>query len=365
VLDDVIIGQASAVVELSAADPTLKWRALYGRAMNIGRDHIAATVNTLVLAYVGTALPLLLLFRVYPEPWVQTLNRELVAQEIVRSLVGSLSLMTAVPIVTLVASVLSQLKHERALPRKEALGAPGAIRVQVVCDRNAFDQRLKLSSGFACLVDAGGRRVLYLDGVDGLTLVHNLVMLGLEARNLDALVLARCEPGTAGELDSLVSLNPALAVYAPQPAGEDGRVQIAEVSDALEIAPGVFAARDPGHGGATLSLVVESGQQATIVTADPAGGIVAVVEHLQRQGARVDLLLGGFGLQGRSDEEIDAAVDGLRRAGVARVAPCHDTGQPAQWKLRAAFQDACQLAGAGSAHLSTAQTTPTSSAACG
>lgn len=105
VLDDVIIGQASAVMELADANPALAWRELYRRAMNIGQDHIAATINTLVLAYVGAAMPALLLFQIYPEPWLHTLNREMIAEEIVRTLVGSLGLIAAVPITTLIASV--------------------------------------------------------------------------------------------------------------------------------------------------------------------------------------------------------------------------------------------------------------------
>lgn len=105
VLDDVIVGQASAVMELADANPALDWRELYRRAMNIGQDHIAATINTLVLAYVGAAMPVLLLFQIYPEPWLQTLNREMIAEEIVRTLVGSLGLIAAVPITTLIASV--------------------------------------------------------------------------------------------------------------------------------------------------------------------------------------------------------------------------------------------------------------------
>ncbi len=106
VLDDVIVGQASAVTELARANPAMDWRELYRRAMNIGHDHIAAMINTLVLAYVGAAMPLLLLFQIYPEPWRLTLNRELIAEEIVRALVGSLGLIAAVPITTLIASLL-------------------------------------------------------------------------------------------------------------------------------------------------------------------------------------------------------------------------------------------------------------------
>ena len=110
VLDDVTISQASSVFELSAANPGFGVRDLYRRAMNIGRDHIASTVNTLVLAYVGASLPLLLLFAIYPQPFGQIINREFVTEEVVRTLVGSLGLVAAVPITTLFAGMLSGRK---------------------------------------------------------------------------------------------------------------------------------------------------------------------------------------------------------------------------------------------------------------
>ncbi len=106
VLDDLTISQASAVFELSRANRALSIRELFRRAMNIGQDHIASTVNTLVLAYVGASLPLLLLFAVYPQPFGQIVNREFVTEEVVRTLVGSLGLVSAVPITTLLACVL-------------------------------------------------------------------------------------------------------------------------------------------------------------------------------------------------------------------------------------------------------------------
>ena len=110
VLDDVTISQASAVFELSSANPVLGARELYRRAMNIGQDHIASTVNTLVLAYVGASLPMLLLFAIYPQPFGQIINREFVTDEIVRTLVGSLGLVTAVPITTVLAGTLTGRK---------------------------------------------------------------------------------------------------------------------------------------------------------------------------------------------------------------------------------------------------------------
>jgi uncharacterized membrane protein len=107
VLDDVCVGQASAVFELIKANRHLGWRDLFRASLNIGTDHIAAMVNTLLLAYVGGAMPLILAFSIYQEPLLRRINREPIAEEMVRTLVGSSGLVLAVPITGLLASVLA------------------------------------------------------------------------------------------------------------------------------------------------------------------------------------------------------------------------------------------------------------------
>jgi uncharacterized membrane protein len=102
VLDDVTVTQAATVEELGARSH-LRGRALYASALRIGRSHIAATVNTLFLAYAGASLPLIVLFAVAREPGIVTLNSEVVAIEVVRTLVGSLGIVSAVPLTTAVA----------------------------------------------------------------------------------------------------------------------------------------------------------------------------------------------------------------------------------------------------------------------
>lgn len=104
VLDDVVIAQSVAVFELSAANHKFTKRELYQKGMRIGTTHLASMVNTLVLAYTSTALPLIILFFVYPEAWYLTINRELIAEEIIRAIVGSVALMLAVPMTTYIAS---------------------------------------------------------------------------------------------------------------------------------------------------------------------------------------------------------------------------------------------------------------------
>jgi uncharacterized membrane protein len=105
VLDDITTAQAAAVEEISRANPRLGPAELYHRGLSVGREHITGLVNTLVLAYAGASLPLFLLFTINPDQplWV-TLNTEFVAEEVVRTLVGSTALVLAVPITTALAA---------------------------------------------------------------------------------------------------------------------------------------------------------------------------------------------------------------------------------------------------------------------
>jgi len=117
VLDDVTVSQAAIVQQLHQANPQLSFSDLYRRAMQVGQDHIASMVNTLALVYAGAALPLLLLLRTSPLPLTYLLSQEIIAEEIVRMMVSSIGLMTAVPITTLlaafvVARILKLLSHE-------------------------------------------------------------------------------------------------------------------------------------------------------------------------------------------------------------------------------------------------------------
>lgn len=104
VLDDVTVSQASTVFTLHDTDPTLTVRQVVRGAMRVGRDHIASTVNTLFLAYVGASLALLVLFSTGGQPVAEILTSELVATELVRTLVGSLGLILAVPVTTVLAA---------------------------------------------------------------------------------------------------------------------------------------------------------------------------------------------------------------------------------------------------------------------
>ncbi|MFF1547249.1 YibE/F family protein [Streptomyces sp. NPDC058291] len=133
VLDDVTVTQTSAVWELHEANPSMGRRGLYRAGIRIGRDHIASVVNTLVLAYAGAALPLLLLFSIAQSSVGAVANSELVAEEIVRTLVGSIGLVASVPVTTLLAALVVSADRPGtdaaavAAPKAPAAGALGPV----------------------------------------------------------------------------------------------------------------------------------------------------------------------------------------------------------------------------------------------
>jgi uncharacterized membrane protein len=125
VLDDVTVTQAAAVQELVDADPSADRSMLAGRAMRVGRSHIAATVNTLVLAYVGASLPLIILFVAGGQDAGLIVSGEIVAVEVVRALTGSIGIVAAVPITTAVAVALIARGSPSATDRSTTPRAPG------------------------------------------------------------------------------------------------------------------------------------------------------------------------------------------------------------------------------------------------
>lgn len=105
VLDDICVAQVSVVRQLLSSNKNISITELYQRAMIVGKDHVASLVNTLVLAYAGANLPLFLLFTLHTEiPLWVTLNQEMIIEEVIRTLSGSIGLVIAVPLTTVVAS---------------------------------------------------------------------------------------------------------------------------------------------------------------------------------------------------------------------------------------------------------------------
>lgn len=114
VLDDIIVGQIEAVIQIKEANPNLPNSKVYQAAYKVGNAHLGAIINTLFLTYAGVSLPLLLLFSIQQEPFLtfsQVINNELIATEIVRTLVGSIGIVLAMPIATILAVKFFSIKN--------------------------------------------------------------------------------------------------------------------------------------------------------------------------------------------------------------------------------------------------------------
>ena len=116
VLDDITTGQTAAVYELHKANPSLHFLELIKRARKIGTEHIASLVNTLVMAYAGASLALFIILVMNPshQPLWVIFNSELIAEEIVRTLAGSIGLILAVPITTVLAATVVTREHDKS-----------------------------------------------------------------------------------------------------------------------------------------------------------------------------------------------------------------------------------------------------------
>jgi uncharacterized membrane protein len=115
VLIDLTVSQASTVIALRRANPALRFKGLFGGALEVGHDHIAATVNTLVFAYAGASLPVLLIFSIGGSSLTDAINSESVAEEVIAALVGSIGLIASMPITTALAALLATRLSDKAL----------------------------------------------------------------------------------------------------------------------------------------------------------------------------------------------------------------------------------------------------------
>lgn len=120
VLVDLTVSQASTVIALRRVNPSLGFGGLFRGALDVGHDHIAATVHTLVFAYAGAALPVLLIFSVGNTSFMDAVNGESVADEVIAALVGSIGLIASMPITTALAALLAPRMSDRQLAAADA-----------------------------------------------------------------------------------------------------------------------------------------------------------------------------------------------------------------------------------------------------
>ncbi|MBL7065785.1 MAG: MBL fold metallo-hydrolase [Anaerolineae bacterium] len=228
------------------------------------------------------------------------------------------------------------------------------VRFTVVYDNNEYAPTLRATWGFACWVEAGEATVLFDTGGDGPTLLGNMAKLSLDPLAIDAIVLSHIHGDHTGGLAGLLETGtrPTVCVPAAFPASFKAdvraRADLVEVTEPVEILPGVYTTGQMGSRTVEQALVVEAGAGWVVLTGCAHPGIVEMVHQAKEVAAgEVALAMGGFHLGGASRDQIEGIIAEFRRLGVRRVAPCHCTGDRARQIFAHAYGADCTLAGVG------------------
>ena len=211
------------------------------------------------------------------------------------------------------------------------------VTLTIVYDNNAYDPRLRTAWGFACLVETEGATVLFDTGGDGPTLLGNMDVLGIDPRDIDAIVLSHIHGDHTGWLLALLNRGITPTVFAPAAFPQEfkeaihARTELVEVTEAAELLPGIWTTGELGSGIIEEALAVESDAGLIVITGCAHPGVVEMVRQAKAVlGQSVALVTGGFHLGSASQSRIAEIVAAFRELGVQRVAPCHCTGDRAR-----------------------------------
>lgn len=227
------------------------------------------------------------------------------------------------------------------------------------------DSGLLTSWGFGCWVERGSSTVLFDTGGDGSVLLNNLSVLDLAPSDLDSVVLSHAHGDHAGGLAGLLETGITPTVYVPS-AFPDGfkrdvaaQTELVEVTDAVDIAPGIRTTGEVGDGMIEQALVIDAQNGLVVLTGCAHPGVDQMVRTAIATSARtevsqggapdhvVSLVMGGFHLGSASEGQVATIISAFEELGVQRVAPCHCTGDRARAQFAEAFGSSCTLAGVG------------------
>jgi len=228
-------------------------------------------------------------------------------------------------------------------------------RITILYDNTAHAPGARADWGFACLIETGGRRVLFDTGADGGILRANADTLSAPLAGLDAVVLSHEHWDHTAGLDAVLAENQGVAVYlvtdSPRKLADriaEGGGRAVPVGEAREIAPGLWTTGQVGGGIPEQAVILETGAGLVVATGCSHPGIVEMVRAAAaaREGT-LRLALGGFHLMDRNAGEVAATIAALRDLELARVAPSHCTGDAAVAAFREAWGGNCLALGAG------------------
>ncbi|MEZ4768830.1 MAG: alpha/beta hydrolase-fold protein [Caldilineales bacterium] len=231
--------------------------------------------------------------------------------------------------------------------------ARGDMKLTIVYDNSTTDTQLIPEHGFAAVIEYDGHQMLFDTGTNGSLLLENMRLLGIDPRSIEKVIISHGHPDHTGGLLALLDTGVQPTVYAPanvlfEIADEvRAKTELVEVTDAMEILPGVHLTQPTGSV-IEQALVLDTRDGSVVITGCAHPGVVNIVRQAQAlAGPKIALLAGGFHLSSLSDSELPGIVAEVRQTGVSRVMPCHCTGARAIGLFRNEYGDDFVKGGVG------------------
>lgn len=239
-------------------------------------------------------------------------------------------------------------------PSPDFRGKQG-MKITIVYDNNPYDSRLRSDWGFSCLVRLQEPTILFDTGGDGDILLGNMQKLGIDPKEIQAVLLSHIHGDHVGGLPAFLRQNRNVKVYLPasfpvrlKEEIRDRGAILEEVSRPKEIFPGVFTTGELDGGIKEQSLVLRSPRGLVVITGCAHPGIVKIVRQAKAiANGKVHLVLGGFHLGGASSSTIEMIIQSFLDLGVEKVAPCHCSGELARKIFKKKFGPSYIPAGVG------------------
>ncbi len=228
------------------------------------------------------------------------------------------------------------------------------MRLTILYDNTTEDPRLTVEWGFAALVEYKGHTVLFDTGLDGPSLLGNMDVLGIDPQSIEAIVLSHEHGDHTGGLQDLLATGIHPQIYIPAAmAGKVTQAQreqhtIIEVSDPVEIVPGMFSTGEIKGSVPEQGLVVKTSEGIVVITGCAHPGIVKMVQHASEiMDGEIVLVIGGFHLGNYNAGQIDTIIADFRSMGVKQVTPTHCTGEEQIAQIAEAYGEDYIPGGAG------------------
>jgi 7,8-dihydropterin-6-yl-methyl-4-(beta-D-ribofuranosyl)aminobenzene 5'-phosphate synthase len=235
-------------------------------------------------------------------------------------------------LVVLISAVSGALAVASDTPAADSTKAE--VTMITVYDNYQHDPNLKTGWGFSCLVEADGMKLLFDTGGEGSVLLENMEKLGIDPKEIEAVVLSHSHGDHTGGLDDFLEANPDVKLYllksfpgSFKKKADSSKTEVIEVSGPVAISERMSTTGELGTSIKEQSLMVNTSKGLVVITGCAHPGILNILKHAKKiTGEDIYLVLGGFHLLDKSESQLKEIIKGFRELGVKKAAPSHCSG---------------------------------------